>query len=158
MTTPNKESLSNANRMQSGQGKLVTSLEGRITGLPIYDLDFTKLNALIKVGKIINNNADNAGSMANEWCSNRRENHRDDNGNLPHVVAPQHAYCEFHITDNGAPYPAQIRIIYDTESDNIFVSPSHYDDWTDNDGTQRNPFYRIVNLPAYVFAGTPVYE
>lgn len=154
MPTPNNESLANANRLQSGQGQLASNLQGVTTHYPIYDLDYAILLPYVNnLAAIINTNHHSPNSMANQWCQNRRENHRDDAGNLPHALAQGEAFCEYHIPANQMPYSGHIRLIYDTQNAEIFISPSHYDPWQDNHHTNRNPFYRIVNPPAFNFGG-----
>ena len=154
MPTPNNESLANANFIQAGQGALATHMNGRTTGLPVYELDYNQLELRVPaIGPIVRSAPADARSMANAACVNRRANHNDALGNLPFGPSPNHALCEYHVPANGLPYPAHLRLVYDTYRRMLYITPTHYDPWNDNTGAAHNPFYLVLNTPYMTFGG-----
>jgi len=142
MPTPVDESRANANWIQGGQGAwpLPTHLKGRTTSLPIYELDYNKLAGKVNNLKTIVEGIGNGDGA-------RRSDHGDDLGNLPFAPTQGYAVAEYHVAGNGLPYPAHFRVLYDSYRRLIYVTPCHYDPWTDASGTNRNPFYVLTNAP-----------
>ncbi|GAP37964.1 hypothetical protein ABXN37_22850 [Piscinibacter sakaiensis] len=144
MPTPLAESRANANRIQSGQGTWPPPgpyLTGRLTRLPIYPLKYGPLCLVVQGLKAI---VDGLG-QPNEA---QRTDHNDDLGNLPYAPhGSKHPVQEFHLKSNGLPHPNHPRLLWDTYRRMVFITPCHYDPWSDASGTERNPFYLIVGTP-----------
>jgi hypothetical protein len=142
MATPVAESRANANWIQSGQGAwpLPTHLRGRITGLAVYELKYDTLRGRV------NNLQTVVESIGNDDGA-RRSDHGDELGNLPFAPTQGYAVAEYHVGANGLPYPAHLRVLYDSYRRIIYVTHCHYDPWTDATGTNRNPFYLVLDAP-----------
>lgn len=142
MATPIDESRANANWIQSGQGAwpLPTHTTGRITGYPVYELNYTKLKARV-------NNLQAVVEGIGKGDGARRSDHADNDGNLPFAPTQGYAVAEYHVGANGLPYPAHFRVVYDSYRRIIYVTHCHYDPWTDATGTNRNPFYLVLDAP-----------
>jgi hypothetical protein len=142
MATPVEESRANANWIQAEQGTwpLPTHMKGRTTGLPIYELDYSKLIKRVK-------NLQTVVEDIGKGDGARRSDHGDDLGNLPFAPTQGYPVAEYHVGGNGLPYPAHFRVLYDSYRRLIYVTPCHYDPWTDAKGTNRNPFYLVNNAP-----------
>ena len=142
MPTPVAECRANANFIQAGQGAwpLPTGLNGRLTNLPLYVLNYATLIARV------NNLAAVIAGIAPDSPS-RRSNHNDDLGNLPFAPHPSNPVAEFHVGANGLPHPGHLRVVYDAYRRMVFVTPCHYDAWTDAADDDRNPFYIVNNAP-----------
>jgi len=142
MPTPVAESRANANWIQAGQGAwpLATTLRGRTTGYALYELDYAKLIARVNNMKGVVDGI-GAGDEA------RRSDHGDALGNLPFAPTQGYAVAEYHVGGNGLPYPAHFRVLYDSYRRLIYVTPCHYDPWTDATGANRNPFYLVTSAP-----------
>ncbi len=154
-----KECLQSANDLRGDQGNLNESgLAGRnAQALPIYELDF---NILIirfpEIGKFLNNDPNNSTGLACQYSAARRENHNDVLGSLPDA-APDYndpnttdGYYEYHVETCGVKVAKNIRFIYDSQRQRLYVSPSHYNAWRDNSGANMNPFFLIANAPPLV--------
>jgi hypothetical protein len=142
MATPVAESRANANFIQAGQGTwpLPSTLNGRVTGYKLYNLEYDTLIVRVKnLETVIRAIAPN--SMY------RRKDHDDRDGNLPYAPHPKNPVAEFHVEDNGLPFPSHLRVVYDAWRRNIYITPTHYDPWTDARGTNRNPFYLLIHAP-----------
>jgi hypothetical protein len=144
MATPVAESRANANHIQNGQGTwpTPTHMNGVTTGYPIYELQYSVLAMRVTgLSTLMTTDQGNKLSMSHPTCESRRSNHGDALGNLPFALQVGQAFCEYHLPSNGCPYPSNIRIVYDTWRRLFFITPCHYDPWTDAGGTNRNPFY-----------------
>jgi hypothetical protein len=156
MPTPVNESRANANYLQTGQGAwpLPTNMNGVTTGYPVYELRYQVLKDYVAgLSTLMTTDKSNTLSMSHPFCSSRRANHGDALGNLPFAAQPAHAFCEYHLPANGCPFPNHLRVIYDTYRRLFFISPCHYDPWTDISNANRNPFYLITYPPSVEFGG-----
>ncbi len=93
--------------------------------------------------------------MAHQYSEARRENHNDVAGNLPNLSYDYDdentidGYYEYHIEKCGVRVAKNVRITYDSGRQRLYISPSHYNAWKDNDGTDMNPFFLIANCPPF---------
>ena len=160
LTDDEKDCLENANNLRAKQGQLALSgfvgRENEDNGgpLPIYQLDYATLIANFPNFSVLtNNNPADKRSMAHQYCSSRRENHNDKDQHLPDLPYDYDdptnldGYYEYHIDNSGVKSPKNLRIVFDSGRNRLYISPSHYNLWKDNNGNLMNPFFLVTNCP-----------
>jgi hypothetical protein len=139
-----------AHRKVDGTGAYTTSLAGRTTGLPIYEIDCGTLISSGLAGanfwKVVN--AITLNDLKDRQNGYRQPTDHDDRlGNLP-VAPPPLKYREYYLANNGFTSPGYVRLVADLTNRRLYITPTHYDEW--NDGTNnRNPFYWLRRSHVY---------
>jgi hypothetical protein len=126
------------------QGAPATTLTGRTTGLPIYEVNATDFNNSLLSGpnfwKIVHSMVhDNNKDLQKGY--RQPTDHEDRNGNLP-VAPPRWGYREYFLPQNRFPSTGYLRLVSDISNKRLFITPTHYDEWNDG-GAARNPFFLL---------------
>lgn len=108
----------------------VALLRGRTTGLPIYEVEYSKFRGSPLSGANLDTvvrgmNPDNAKDMANRQPTN----HNDDLGNLPVAPGGKVEYREYYLAGNGFNMSGYVRLVSDRKNKRLYITPTHYDVW-----------------------------
>lgn len=107
-----------------------TTLSGRTSNLPIYNVNLSALHAVVgaNLQKVLSSmKADNDKDL--EQGYRQPTDHDDRDGNLP--VAPGNgvAYREYNVPANALPKAAYVRLVSDLTNRRLYIAPTHYDVW-----------------------------
>lgn len=107
-----------------------TTLSGRISNLPIYNVSLSRLKYEIgeKLAEVLgsikpNEDEDLKGGFRQPTL------HEDRDGNLPVPPGNGVSYREYFVPGNSLPKPAFLRLVADLRNRRMYVTPTHYDVW-----------------------------
>ena len=107
-----------------------STLQGRTTNLPIYDLHLSKL--VVAIGDVVSTvlGSIKANNMKDlEQGYRQKTDHDDRLGNLPVVPGAGVQYREYFVPGNKLPKAAFARLVADITNARLFITPTHYDVW-----------------------------
>jgi hypothetical protein len=161
----------NAIRLDELRGSTVATLQGRTTGLPIYEVRVDALTAANIGGPnltrlITSMEKDNLRDLSKRGPGQRFSDltrqptdHDDRLGNLP-AAPPAYGYREYNIPGNRFDMPGFPRLVADIANKRLFLTPTHYDTWFDDPnaaatqdparaGGNRSPFFLLRGVFIY---------
>jgi len=142
-------------------------LQGRITGLPIYEIRYSELACSPLVGPnfrhvVTSVHRDDSKDLQNGY--RQPTNHDDRLGNLPVAPGGRVVYREYYLTGNTLTWPGFVRLIADPGKRRLYITPTHYDVWLVENAAAarastaqliapvtagaRNPFYLVAGAGA----------
>jgi hypothetical protein len=155
--------LANANNGNAVKkvASTTTTLSGRTSGLPIYQVNLSDLKAVlgetlqtVLSSMKVNNDADLLQGYR------QPTDHDDRDGNLPAAPGNGVAYREYYVPANSLPKPGYVRLVSDLHNRRLFITPTHYDVWiTDREAAKlmdgatpvapskkgaQNPFFLVM--------------
>ena len=106
------------------------TLQGRITGLPIYEVRYYDLVKLAQSGPHFDTlvrsiNPDNKIDLVKGY--RQTTDHEDRLGNLPVAPGGKVVYREYYLKENLFAWSGFVRIVADRGTRRLFITPTHYD-------------------------------
>jgi len=134
---------------------------GRITQLPIYEVDFDSCcgsNALggTTLQTVLQSMVSNdAKDLINGY--RQPTNHDDRLGNLPWAPSSNVVYREYFVSGNNFPSTGYVRLVAVLKYKMLFITPTHYDTWLDNPAAAANANTAAAINPTTAGARNPFY-
>lgn len=138
-----------------------TTLAGRVSGLPIYQVNLSALKGVLgeTVQTVLSSmKANNDADLLQGY--RQPTDHDDRDGNLPAPPGQGVAYREYYVPANSLPKPGYVRLVSDLHNRLLFITPTHYDVWlTDREAAKlldggtavathkagaQNPFFQVM--------------
>ena len=136
-----------------------TTLSGRTSGLPIYDIKLSKVKEVVgeQVATVI-------GSFKKDDLKDAEQGYRqptdhdDRDGNLPVAPGAGVAYREYYVSPNSLPMPGYVRLVADLHNKRVYITPTHYDVWIQDRAAARDLSVKTPLAATHAGARSPFFR
>lgn len=167
MPIDHSKNTMNGNQLNKIANTKWSSIQGRTSNLPIYEIRIGDLIAsglggpkLLDIVKSMTKNRkkENADYI-------RATDYDDRQGNMPVAPAGKLEYREYSVPGNKFPEKSYVRLVSDMKNKRLYITPTHYDTWlVDSNDAQgqggnnvvannargaANPFFLLAGVGAY---------